>query len=139
MYNVKSGESGRSVTVYRFAGKLTSGSGGDENSVSARYLYYFMYIYIYIPTNTHHRYTTSLGYPSRKVPSRLHPCQQSRLLLTRTGSLISDLRAHTRFVLISLSPYNIHIYIYLVRYTVQVIVYNIYARLRYITLINLRN
>lgn len=71
VYNVKSGESGRRVTVYRFAGKLTSGSGGDENFVSARYLYYCTYIsciYI-IYTNTHHRYTPNLGYPRRKVPS----------------------------------------------------------------------
>lgn len=48
MYNVKSGGSGRRVTVYRFAGKLTSGSG-DENFVSARYSYYCTYIsYVYI-------------------------------------------------------------------------------------------
>jgi len=42
---------------------------------------------------------------------RLHPCQQSRWLLTRTGSLISDLRAHTRFVLISSSLHNIYAYL----------------------------
>jgi len=68
--NVKSDESGCRVTVYRFAGKLTSGSGGDEKFVSARYLYYCTYISCtYIYTNTHHRYTPSLGYPRRKVPS----------------------------------------------------------------------
>jgi hypothetical protein len=70
--------------------------------------------YIYIPIHT-----TGIrpAYDTRAEKyHRLHPCQQSRRLLTRTGSLISDLRAHTRFVLISSSSHNIYIYVY--RYTI---------------------
>lgn len=76
VYNVKSGGSGRRVTVYRFAGKLTSGSG-DKNFVSARYSYYCTYIsYSYIYT-----YTTGIRpvYDAcAEKYHRLHPCQQSR-------------------------------------------------------------